>query len=218
MKITLALLLAMFCASAHGAYITNGQDKVDPSISTNPVRIIKVVGADYSGNTGLGNSITGTVKADQGAAGTVGWPMQLTTVPRVDMGGSSGVANVAANGGTLVTNAAPMPVSFTSFMSGYGSVSTHAVPMTVAYSQDITAALGVAAGLSEFCFGAIGANNFWYEWSSSSTPPTTYGYLYSISTTPICKRDLAPGTYFHASVTAATLSATVKVIYSVKRP
>lgn len=119
------------------------------------------------------------------------------------------------------TNASAVPVRITgttavSDTGAYNNLSSPVITLTTAYMVNITSA-AAASGPCEFCFSAIGVNNFWYGWGNSSTFPTSFGALYAVSTTPICKSNLYPGTHLYMSVTAAALTSTVQAWYSVKQ-
>ncbi len=160
------------------------------------------------------------------SAANVGNPVTVypsgTPIPVVVTSGGtpiptpSGGAASAANQTTQITAANSAAGSLTTIAGTYSALSRNVVAMTTAYSVNITTAAG-ASGACEFCIGSIGANNFWYAWSNSATPPATYSNMFQVSGTPVCKNNLSPGTHLHLSVTAVALSATVEVDTAVRQ-
>lgn len=100
----------------------------------------------------------------------------------------------------------------------YNTLSSTPINLTSAYSVNLTTMAGVS-GMCGFCIGSLGPSaGFYYDWGGSgSSFPSTFGYYFAASTTPLCVKDLLPGAQLYLSVTAAALSETVKVQSRVKQ-
>lgn len=135
-----------------------------------------------------------------------------TAVPSITVT-TSGTTTITGN----VSITASVPLTVTAYVvgSGYRSLSNTSINLTSTYSQNVTAAAGVS-GMCQFCFSALGPSaGFYYDWNNSDTAPATFGAYYAVSTTPICKRDMAPGTHLHFTTAAAAATVTVKTWYEV---
>lgn len=192
----LFLAAPVFAVSAT-ILMPNSQAKVSASAST-LMGLWPSYGIDSTGNTGNGM----TVNCPSCPGGSSGATSSVT-ISAVAVGVSISVNNLNS-----LTQAAS---------ATYEALSTPAaITLSSAYSQLITFAAGTS-GPCEYCISSLGPSaSFYYAWSNSATPPALFGSLYAVSTTPICKKDLAPNTWLHLSVTAAALTCTVKVVYSVK--
>lgn len=197
MKYALALLLAFSCASAHGAYSSALKDKVDPSISTDAVKIVKVTLSDYSGNTGspvLGSvTVTGTLTVNGGVSLHAG----TNTIGNVGITSTVKIAGV--DGATVATNTNPVPVSATvginatdlaSIFSKLTSTSAQTLTntsiasltstATTTYSITFTAAsagIGCAGACREYLVSIAvlsgGASGVFFYQHDTMTAPTT---------------------------------------------
>lgn len=194
MKKILALLLVAFAsASAHGAYITNGQDLLDPSVSSNPARIIKVIPSNASGTP-------------------IPTPSSVPGGSNVVLNGISGAAAISYYD-KLTNSVATLLGAITSSAQSQSADCPSTVTMGITWSQTPTAYNLTTTASCATCqirpevnagSGGAAVRYICATFTASAADLASSGHYMSSSSTVQVRQYYAPGTILTVASTSST--------------